>query len=90
MTDEAGLQEVELSAAVYLAFDELELGDLPLRLTVRPTRSDGAKLALGIATDRQMETVFRDVWGECSRLLTDTTVREIVGAQLKIMPIAQA
>lgn len=59
-------------------------------LTARPTQSDGAKLALGIATDRQMETVFRDVWGECSRLLTDTTVREIVETQRKIMPMAQA
>ena len=32
----ARLKEIELSAAIHLAFDELQLCDLPLRLAVRP------------------------------------------------------
>lgn len=34
--DDAGLEEVNLSSAIHLALHELELGDLPLRLAVRP------------------------------------------------------
>ena len=36
VADHAGLQQIELPASIHLAFDELELGDLPLGLTVRP------------------------------------------------------
>jgi len=32
--DDAGLEEVELSTPIHLAFDELELGDLSLGLAV--------------------------------------------------------
>jgi len=34
--DDAGLEEIEVSAAIHLAFDKLELRDLPLGLPVRP------------------------------------------------------
>ena len=34
--DEASTEKVELCAAVHLSLDELELGDLPFGLTVRP------------------------------------------------------
>jgi hypothetical protein len=34
--DDTGLEQVDLSAAVHLAFDELELGDLAFGLAVRP------------------------------------------------------
>jgi len=37
--DDAGLQEIELPTAVHLPLDELELADLPLGLTVGPSRS---------------------------------------------------
>lgn len=33
---EAGLEEIDLSPAVHLAFDELELGDLPFGLALGP------------------------------------------------------
>lgn len=39
--DEAGLEQVELSAAVHLAFDELELCYLTFGLSVRRVRRDG-------------------------------------------------
>ena len=35
-TDDAGLKKIEVSTAIHLAFDELEFGDLPLGLAVRP------------------------------------------------------
>ncbi len=35
-TDDARLEKIELSAAVHLTLDELELGDLPFSLTVGP------------------------------------------------------
>ena len=34
------MQQIELSPAVHLAFDQLELGYLALSLTVRPSRDD--------------------------------------------------
>ena len=34
--DHAGLQKVDFASAVHLALDQLELGDLPLGLSVRP------------------------------------------------------
>ena len=34
---EASLKKIDIRAAVHLAFDEFELGDLPFRLTVRPS-----------------------------------------------------
>jgi len=34
--DNAGLQKVYFAPAVHLALDQLELGDLPLGLPVRP------------------------------------------------------
>src|SRR5258707_6666895 len=38
--DDAGLEQVELTAAIHLAFDELELGDLSLGLAIGPGRGD--------------------------------------------------
>jgi hypothetical protein len=38
--DDAGLEQIEFSSAIHLALDELELADLTLGLTVRPTRRD--------------------------------------------------
>jgi hypothetical protein len=35
-TDQSGLQQVDLSASVHLAFDELEPGDLAFGLAVGP------------------------------------------------------
>lgn len=35
-TDNAGLEKIEFSSAIHLALYELELGDLALRLSVRP------------------------------------------------------
>jgi hypothetical protein len=35
--DDACLQKVDLASAVHPAFDQLELGDLPLSLAVRPS-----------------------------------------------------
>lgn len=35
-TDDAGLEKIEVPTAIHLAFDELELRDLPLGLAVRP------------------------------------------------------
>ena len=40
--EQSGLKEIELSTAVHLAFDELELGDLALRLAVGSWQSDGS------------------------------------------------
>ena len=37
--DDAGLQEIKFSAAIHLPLDELELADLPLGLTVGPSRN---------------------------------------------------
>ena len=39
-TDDAGLEEIQLSATVHLALDELELGDLAFSLAIRPRRCD--------------------------------------------------
>jgi hypothetical protein len=39
-TDQASLEEINLRPAVPLAFDELELGDLTFRLSIRPRQSD--------------------------------------------------
>lgn len=36
-SDEPGFEQVEFSAAIHLPFHELELGDLALGLTVRPS-----------------------------------------------------
>ncbi|TWB33857.1 hypothetical protein FBZ90_12923 [Nitrospirillum pindoramense] len=38
-TDDAGLEEVKLSAAIHLAFDEFELGDLAFGLGSSPIES---------------------------------------------------
>jgi hypothetical protein len=38
--EQSGLKEVDFSSTVHLAFDELELGDLPLCLAVGPRQSD--------------------------------------------------
>jgi len=34
--DDACLQQVDLAPTIHLAFNELQLGDLPLGLTIRP------------------------------------------------------
>jgi hypothetical protein len=56
-TDQAGLEEIDLSSAVHLTFDELELGDLTFGLSVRPRQSDRS-------ADRGF--VFGDAAGEGS------------------------
>ena len=38
--NDAGLKEVDFPSAVHLAFYKLELGNLPLRLSIRPGRTD--------------------------------------------------
>ena len=38
--DDAGLEQVELTAAIHLSFDHLELGDLSLGLAIGPGRGD--------------------------------------------------
>ena len=39
-TDDAGLEQIELAAAVHLAFHEFELDDLPFGLAIGPGRCD--------------------------------------------------
>jgi hypothetical protein len=45
-TDDSGLREVELSAPVHLAFDELQFADLPSGLTL----DQGAEIAAATAS----------------------------------------
>lgn len=40
-TDEARLEQINLSAAVHLPLDEFELGDLAFGLAIRPRRDNG-------------------------------------------------
>jgi hypothetical protein len=40
-TDEARLEQINLGAAVHLALDEFELGDLAFGLAIRPRRGNG-------------------------------------------------
>src|SRR5258708_1529446 len=55
--DQTGLEEIGLSPAIHLAFDELELGDLTLGLSVRTRQRDRG-------ADRSF--VFDDTAGERS------------------------
>ena len=54
--NDAGLEEVEVSAAVHLAFDKLQLTDLAFGLTVGPWQGD-------CRLDRRF--VFGHAVGEC-------------------------
>jgi hypothetical protein len=39
--DQSGLQQVDLRTSVHLAFHQIQFGDLPSGLTVRPGFNDG-------------------------------------------------